>query len=263
MRKKNICLGLRRSLSGLLCAAMVAGTMGYSGVHINVLAATEEGAVESEENTIVSEVPAIYLTSGVEGTLISTLGKQDRYIACTVGMKDAQGTPLIEGVLDASIKVRGNTTSKADKKPYTIKFATKQNLLGMGKAKKYCLIANAYDPTLMRNYIALKLAKELGLEYTSECEFVDLYLDGEYWGNYLLVEPVEEGSNRVDIDVTKGEFMIEYEKERVAVSDLTKTDLTTRTCKWGVDIKVLEGYALGQDTEIKCIAYGHYVTLRE
>lgn len=235
MSKKNICLGLRRSLSGLLCAAMVAGTVGYSDWNTNILAATEEETVVSEENTIVSEVPAIYLTSGVEETAIpiSTLKKENGYTACSVEMADKDGNSLITEPLSASIKVRGNTTSKADKKPYTIKFATKQNLLGMGKAKKYCLIANAYDPTLMRNYIALKLAKELGLEYTSECEFVDLYLDGEYWGNYLLVEPVEEGSNRVDIDVTKGEFMIEYEKERVDVADSGRLDVTIWNQKLG------------------------------
>ena len=193
------------------------------------------------DDVITSEVSVIYLNSGVEETAIpiSTLKKENGYTACTVEMTDKDGNNLITGTLSASIKVRGNTTSKADKKPYTIKFTKKQNLLGMGKAKKYCLLANAYDPTLMRNYIALKLAKELGLEYTSECEFVDLYLDGEYWGDYLLVEPVEVGRNRVDIDVNKGEFLIEYEKERVDVADLSRLETSCRNCLPG-DLEQLD-----------------------
>ena len=42
---------------------------------------------------------------------------------------------------------------------------------------------------------------DLGLAYTSESTYVDLYVNGEYYGNYLLIESVEVGTDRVDIDV--------------------------------------------------------------
>lgn len=172
----------------------------------------------------LSEVPSIYLKTGKNETSvpISKLKKSHGYLVCTFKMKDKDGNNLTEDFIDVSVKVRGNTTAKAEKKSYTIKFTEKQNLLGFGEEKKYCLIANAYDPTLMRNYIAFKFAEEMGLAYTSKCEFVDLYIDDEYWGNYLLVEPIEAGTNRVDIDTSKGEFIVEYEKDRVDVKDVTR-----------------------------------------
>ena len=105
-----------------------------------------------------------------------------------------------------TINVRGNSTSLAQKKPFNIKFNSKKNLFGMGKAKKWSLLANIFDKTLIRNQIGLDfqrgLEKErnIGQVYTSECMPVDLYVDGRYLGNYTLVESVEAGSTRVDIE---------------------------------------------------------------
>lgn len=201
----------------------------------------------SVNDVIASEVPAIHLKSREAKTSIPIreLKRKDGYTEGSFRMTDKEGNSLTEDSIEVSVKVRGNTTAKAEKKPYTIKFTENQNLLGMGEAKKYCLIANAYDPTLMRNYIAFKLAEELGLEYTSKCEFVDLYLDDEYWGNYLLVEPIEKGSNRVDIDVCKGEFIIEYEKERIDVKDLTRTDVSTSNNRLPGDLIQLDPFDSG------------------
>ncbi len=106
----------------------------------------------------------------------------------------------------ATINVRGNTTSIAQKKPYNIKFDSKQNLFGMGKAKKWSLLANCFDKTLMRNQVAfgfhdyLESTHVSGQAYSSMCKPVDLYVDGKYLGSYLLIESVEAGSTRVDID---------------------------------------------------------------
>ena len=68
------------------------------------------------------------------------------------------------------------------------------------------------------------MADELGMEGTPKCEFVDVFLNGEYLGNYLLAEKVEVGSSRVDItdledvppeeadhDVTGG-YLLEYDR---------------------------------------------------
>ncbi|MGN1418983.1 MAG: CotH kinase family protein, partial [Acutalibacteraceae bacterium] len=98
------------------------------------------------------------------------------------------------------IKGRGNATWTADKKPYNIKFDKKTDLFGMGKAKKWTLLASYFDSSLLRNTVALGLADEIGLPYTSEVQAVDLYINGEYMGNYLVCESVEVGSERVDIN---------------------------------------------------------------
>lgn len=103
------------------------------------------------------------------------------------------------------IKGRGNATWTYAKKPYNIKFDKKTSLFGMDKAKKWTLLANYTDKTMLRNTVAFELAEAAGIEYTSECVFVDLYINEEYYGNYLLCESVEVGDGRVEITDLEGE----------------------------------------------------------
>lgn len=95
---------------------------------------------------------------------------------------------------------RGNITWLADKKSYQIRLERKIDLLGMGKAKKWVLLANATDYTLLRNEVFLDLAREMGMPYTPEIEPIDLFVDGEYKGNYALCTKVEISNSRVAID---------------------------------------------------------------
>lgn len=108
---------------------------------------------------------------------------------------------IYDGALDA-IRGRGNTTwTNSEKKPYQMKLSKKADLLGTGeKTKTWLLIANAADPTLLRNTISLKLALYMGSEGTPSCEPCDLYYNGEYRGSYLLTEKVKVEKNGVNID---------------------------------------------------------------
>ncbi len=78
------------------------------------------------------------------------------------------------------------------------------------------MLANAFDKTLIRNKLGFDLATDMGLNYISQSEFVDVYYNGVLLGNYLITEPVETGAGRVDIteDDTTTDFMIEIERER-------------------------------------------------
>ena len=160
-------------------------------------------------------VPRITVTtaSGL-GTLLQ---KTNGYVDATITITDTDGSVLTDSV---QFKVRGNSTAlvSVTKKAYTFKFEKKKDVLGMGKAKKWALLANAFDPTLMRNYIAFDLAREMGLDYTSEHRYVELWLDGSFRGCYQLIEPIQEGKSRVDIDIESDggmkDFMIEREATR-------------------------------------------------
>lgn len=111
------------------------------------------------------------------------------------------GDVIYDGALDA-IRGRGNTTwTNSEKKPYQMKLSKKADLLGTAeKTKTWLLIANAADPTLLRNTISLKLALYMGSEGTPSCEPCDLYYNGEYRGSYLLTEKVKVEKNGVNID---------------------------------------------------------------
>lgn len=113
---------------------------------------------------------------------------------------DYDGNISYDNDLD-SIKGRGNTTWELDKKPYNIKLAKKVALLGMDKNKKWCLLANAQEHSMIRNVLMYDLANEVGLDYSPESRFVDLYANGEYLGTYQLTQKVEAGDGDL-VDIT-------------------------------------------------------------
>ena len=120
----------------------------------------------------------------------------------------SNGDVVYSGKL-TQIKGRGNSTwSRANKKSYQIKLGEKVSLLDgtdSNAAKTWLLLANAFDDTFMRNYMALKTARAIGMEETPDCEFADLYYDGVYLGNYLLCEKVQVKGGRVDITEQENE----------------------------------------------------------
>ena len=100
----------------------------------------------------------------------------------------------------AGIRERGNASRGFPKKPYRIKFAHKHNVLGSpAKAKKWTLINNYGDKTLMRNQLAFELSRRFGMPYTPFCRYVDLVINGDYVGCYQLCDQIEVRPGRVDI----------------------------------------------------------------
>ena len=145
---------------------------------------------------ISSEIPAVFINT--ESGNLNTVhadknNKESGYFRVFESGVNTAGCEL------DYIKGRGNSTWLADKKSYTIKLSEKTSLFGMEKAKKWCLIANAYDNSLIRNSVALTIAKEMGIFYTCDFQPVDLWVNGCYEGSYLLTEKIETGSGRVDI----------------------------------------------------------------
>ena len=88
------------------------------------------------------------------------------------------GTKLLSE--PGTVRERGNASRDFPKKPYRIKFDKKQHVLDApAKAKKWTLINNYGDKTLMRNLLAFELSKRLGMPYTPYGTAVDVLLNGE------------------------------------------------------------------------------------
>ena len=100
----------------------------------------------------------------------------------------------------AGIRGRGNNTWKHPKKPYAIKLDSKAEILGMPKHKRWVLLANWLDRTLLRNRVSFKLSEMTGLAYTPRGRFVEVYLNGNHMGNYYLCEQIKVDDDRVSID---------------------------------------------------------------
>ena len=116
------------------------------------------------------------------------------------GMKDGD-VPVYE--TNTQIKGRGNYSWKWEKKPYALKFENKKEVLGMPTSKRWILLANWRDRTLLRNDAAFWLSRRAGLPYTVRGEFVELEINGEHRGNYYLCEQIKIDENRVNITEMK------------------------------------------------------------
>lgn len=115
-----------------------------------------------------------------------------------------------------TIKLRGNSTSLADKPAYNISFNSKKEVLsGSEKAKKWCLLANAYDKSMMRSKLAMDFGNALGSVASPDQQYADLYIDGVYKGTFLISEPAENGRAGIKYDDsdTSNEMMFEYEAD--------------------------------------------------
>lgn len=108
------------------------------------------------------------------------------------------------------IKHRGNSTQKyADKKSFNIKFEEKISFLGMEKGKKWCLLADPFDKTLLRPILACDYAYSIGIDVTSQAKLCRVWLNGKYLGVYTAMEPVDDGKRGVDINLENGDFLFE------------------------------------------------------
>lgn len=144
-----------------------------------------------------------------------------------ISVLEADGTVSFDYPL-TYVKGRGNTSyTEFEKKPYQIKLPESVPFLGMQSAKRWVFISNSADPTLLRNALSRNLAAHLGLAQSEEGVFVDLYLNGEYVGNYYVTEKVEVQKNRLNItDLEKATEIINNESNldlyETAWSDTSK-----------------------------------------
>ncbi len=123
---------------------------------------------------------------------------------------DSSGKLDFKGDL-SEISGRGNSTwEKNDKKPYNLSLLNDVDLLSMGKAKEWILLANAFDESNIRNKLVYDFSRLVGLS-APECEHVDLYLNGEYAGLYLLCERNEIGETRLNISREKS-FLVSMDR---------------------------------------------------
>ena len=119
---------------------------------------------------------------------------KDYEAAVSVALYDADGATVFARSSGCRFGGRGNSTWLKNKKPYDLKLDQAEGLLGMEAAKKWSLLANAYDETNLRNKLILDFAREISpyRGFAPECAFVELYLNGDYQGLYLMCRSVKD-----------------------------------------------------------------------
>ena len=139
-------------------------------------------------------LPTVFVNTEDGAPIVS---KTD-YLTATLGIRSVGGDYELEDVT-CQVRGRGNTTWEWPKKPYLIKLDKKESVLGMPKHKRWILLANFMDRTLMRNLVSMKVSSMTGLAWTPSCQPVELVLNGLHRGTYLLIEQVRVDKDRVNI----------------------------------------------------------------
>ena len=127
-------------------------------------------------------------------------------------------------VLELTVRGRGNSSFKMPKYGMKLEFEDKVSLFGMPKSKDWALVANFGDKTHLRNYIMMRLSEWLGATYTPKMQFVELYLNRNYMGLYLLTETVKVAKNRVNIEKNDSTFLVEKEDTKKSDPPYVITD---------------------------------------
>lgn len=141
-------------------------------------------------------------------------------------------------ILELTIKGRGNSSWFMPKKSFKLEFAQKQTILNMPKDRDWVLIANYADKTLMKNYLMYGLSANLNAFYTPKCKFVEVYINQEYQGVYILSETIKKGKERIDIE--KDDFIIEFDEK------VKKDDQKIKSEVLGKNFKIHEPHNLSQ-----------------
>ncbi|MCR5041691.1 MAG: CotH kinase family protein [Clostridia bacterium] len=146
-----------------------------------------------------AELPSVFIDTQ-SGSLMSI--HADKSHKESAVLSTAQGGEVVLNNAELEfIKGRGNSSwQSGEKRSYNIKFEKKTSFLGMSEAKRWALVGNNLDTTLLHNASAYSAAKLADLPFAVDFRFVDLYVNGIYRGCYLVCERVEVGENRVNIN---------------------------------------------------------------
>ncbi|MBP5091713.1 MAG: CotH kinase family protein [Bacilli bacterium] len=173
------------------------------------IASSSQTISSSQLDNYRAVLPEIRFTSdNPEEISFATTAKKDDIDRPTVAGKFSITNAGDNNTSDlvGTMKVRGNQTAGWSKKAFAIKFYSKQNLLGLNGGKKYkkwVLLADAKDTTLIRSaaglFISKKICADDGQVWVADFTPVSVNLNDQYWGYYYLADQKEVKEGRVNL----------------------------------------------------------------
>lgn len=178
-----------------------------------------------------SGLPVLKITTTDEESVSSNWST-----TCGIEIRKADNKEDFSGEL--SVKYKGGKYSQAVKRSISLKLSKKNSLLGMSKGKRWSLQANNDDKTLLRNRIGSFMSSTwTELNWTPASQPVELIVNGEHKGNYLLTEDIRVGDGRVkdgtvlevteDVDETDIHFTSKESKLTFKLVDPDDVNITS------------------------------------
>ncbi len=247
------------SLTVMVLAISMFGWEYKEKVYASETGNTTVATFSTEYNQLEMPILAIVTNSGDQ------ISSDEVYAGAKISIINDKGIYEMTDMA-TSVKLRGSSSMYADKKSYKMKFEEKQNLLGIGdgKGKPWLLIANHSDHSLLRNLTAYRFAEKLtGMSYSPNCRSIELYINGEYQGVYLLCEDNNVNKNRVAIEEAPDEVedngylveMTRYEGENKFDVDtaryVIKSELSDTAAIKGKQINYISNYIKESYTALK------------
>ena len=141
-----------------------------------------------------SNLPTIYITTQNN----QSINSKTTYVPGRVVVVSSDNSESID--LSMQIRGRGNSTWNMPKKPYRLKLDSKFQFLNLpANERDWTLIANYADKTLIRNALAFRIGEIVGLPFNPSARFVDLVVNNQFMGNYMVSDHIEVGRQRVNV----------------------------------------------------------------
>lgn len=252
--------------------ASSSGIASSSSVTESSSSSEEKRSSSSAESLVFNDtvpytgVPRIIIET-VNGTAI-----EDKVTEIPARLQVFGETQAETPVYEITIRGRGNLTWSYAKKPYTFVFNDKQPFLGMPKAKKWLMIANFRDRTLIKNAVSLEIARRFDYSWQPHGQFADVYLNNKFIGNYYICEKIQVQKNRLNL--SDNGYLMEFDenydgnykfksKYRKLPINITEPELLTTTT-----FKYIQSYIdsleciLDGDEDCEDLDYNDFIDLK-
>lgn len=163
---------------------------------------TDKGTKSKIFAVAYTGLPTLYINT--KGVNLSSITKKD-YVPIDFNLVMSDGTKIEKQLTKKGLKGRGNSTWAFPKKGYNLNFDSKEAFFNLPKSKKWCLIANYSDKSLIRNKFASALCDNVyASDWSPHYISIDLVVNNEYLGNYIFCEKNSIQEGRIDIkDISK------------------------------------------------------------
>jgi hypothetical protein len=181
----------------------VAAALQTAGPSLDLSAPDALGKVVAAFPTSLTGLPVFRISTSGGAPIVS----RETYVDATFVLVDPATSTAAP--LNGKIRGRGHSTWGQPKNPYKVQFkndgalAALPDILGMKRSRNWALLADYFDRTLIRNKLALSLGSSSvfadGLKWTPSGQHVEVWLNEDYIGVYLMTEDIRIDASRLPI----------------------------------------------------------------